>query len=261
MEWSDEASAAVSKVPFFVRKRVRKKVEEEARNSGSDRVTITHVNNAQARFMGNMEAEVKGYQVDNCFGPSGCPNRIGDDATFTARIETYLSSLDLKTFLKSKVKGPLKMHHEFRISLSDCPNGCSRPQIVDIGLLGASRPVISEEPCSQCNNCVDSCREEAITLSADGPVIDFTKCLYCGHCHRDCPTGTITEAKQGYRILVGGKLGRHPQLGHELPGIFTPDEAMTVIKRSLQLFITHFQGKERFGDILNRVGYGNLTDK
>lgn len=261
MEWSDEASTAVGKVPFFVRKRVRKKVEEEARNSGSGRVTIAHVKSAQARFMGNMEAEIKGYQVDNCFGPSGCPNRIGDDATLTGRIEAYLASLDLKTFLKSRVTGPLKMHHEFRISLSDCPNGCSRPQIVDIGLLGASCPEITSEPCSQCNSCVNTCREEAITLSAHGPVIDFARCLFCGHCHRDCPTNTLIEKKQGYRILVGGKLGRHPQLGRELAGIFSPDETMAVIKRCLQRFLAHFDGKERFGDILNRVGYDDLTEK
>jgi len=261
MEWSDEASAAISKVPFFVRKRVRKKVEEEARNSGSDRVTIAHVKSAQARYMGNMEAEVKGWQVDNCFGPSGCPNRIGDDAGLTARIEAYLASLDLKAFLKSRVNGPLKMHHEFRISLSDCPNGCSRPQIVDVGLLGASRPSVTDAPCSQCGSCVDNCRENAIALTAQGPVIDFGRCLFCGHCHRDCPTQTLIEEKQGYRILVGGKLGRHPQLGRELPGIFSPDQAMTVIKRCLERFMTHFQGKERFGDILNRVGYDDLADR
>ena len=259
MDWSDEASAAVSKVPFFVRKRVRKKVEAEARNNGSDRVTIAHVKCAQARFMGNMETEVKGYQVDNCFGPAGCPNRIGDDK-LTARIEEHLASLNLKGFLKTRVSGPLKMHHEFRISLSDCPNGCSRPQIVDVGLLGASCPAITAKPCSQCNSCVDNCREEAITLTPSGPAIDFAKCLYCGHCHRDCPTETLVEEKQGYRILLGGKLGRHPQLGHELPGIFTADEALAVIKKCLEIFISHFQGKERFGDILNRVGTDNLLD-
>lgn len=260
MEWNEEAEAAIRKVPFFVRKRVRKKVEEEARTDGSSQVTIAHVKRAQARYMGNMEAEVKGYQVDNCFGPSGCPNRIGNDDTLTGRIEEYLASLDLKQFLKSRVKGPLKMHHEFRISLSDCPNGCSRPQIVDIGLLGASFPAINTEPCSQCNTCVDNCRENAITLTGGSPIIDFSKCLYCGHCHRDCPTGTITEQKQGYRILVGGKLGRHPQLGHELPGIFTPDEALKVIKKCLERHMTYFKGKDRFGDILNQVGYEDLAD-
>ncbi len=261
MEWSEDASAAIGKVPFFVRSRVRKKVEAEARKSGSNKVSIAHLHSAQARYLGNMEAEVKGYQVDNCFGPSGCPNRIGDDDGLAARIEEHLNALDLKRFLQTKVKGPLKMHHEFRISISDCPNGCSRPQIVDVGLLGASPPSITDEPCSQCNSCVDSCREEAVTLTARGPVIDFNKCLYCGHCHRDCPTNTLVAGKHGYRILLGGKLGRHPQLGLQLPGIFSAKQALTVIKECLKLFMAQFQGKERFGDILNRVGYDNLSTK
>ena len=260
MDWSEEANAAISKVPFFVRKRVRKKVEEQARRSGSDRVTIAHVKETQARFMGNMEKEIKGYQVENCFGPSGCPNRIGDNDKLTARIEEHLASLHLKDFLHKRVNGPLKMHHEFRISLSDCPNGCSRPQIVDVGLLGASPPKITAASCSQCNSCVENCREAAITLSPEGPIIDFTKCLFCGHCHRDCPTGTIIEGKQGYRVLVGGKLGRHPQLAHELPGIFNAEEALSIIKKCLELFMTHFRGSERFGDILNRVGLNHLME-
>ncbi|MDO8957596.1 MAG: hypothetical protein Q7W38_12220 [Deltaproteobacteria bacterium] len=43
MKWNAEANEAISKVPFFVRKRVRRRVEEEAargalrRNPGTDR--------------------------------------------------------------------------------------------------------------------------------------------------------------------------------------------------------------------------------
>ncbi len=260
MEWSDEAAAAVARVPFFVRKRVRKKVEEEARRQGSRQVAMHHVESAQARYMGNMEAEMKGYQVETCFGPSGCPNRLGDDERLAARIEDYLASLDLKAFLRERVNGPLKMHHEFRVSISDCPNGCSRPQIVDIGLLGACQPGLTAMECSHCNGCVESCREAAIEL-IDGccPVIDFNRCLACGHCLRACPTGTLAEAAQGYRILVGGKLGRHPQLGRELPGIFSADQALTVIERCLALFREHFDGHGRFGDIVNRVGVAGLA--
>lgn len=42
MKWNAEANEAISKVPFFVRKRVRRRVEEEAargalrRNPGTD---------------------------------------------------------------------------------------------------------------------------------------------------------------------------------------------------------------------------------
>ena len=39
------------------------------------------------------------------------------------------------------------------------------------------------------------------------------KCLFCSDCIKTCTTGTIKEAKTGFRVLAGGKLGRHPRLG------------------------------------------------
>lgn len=123
--------------------------------------------------------------------------------------------------MEEKVQGPLKMHHEFRVSLSTCPNACSRPQIVDFGIIGALRPEISAKPCTRCGACVEACQEKAILLeeSPDGPVIDFDRCLACGQCLKVCPTKALAEGAKGYRVLVGGKLGRHPQLGRELSGI------------------------------------------
>ena len=63
----------------------------------------------------------------------------------------------------------MKMHHEFRVSISDCPNACSRPQIADLGLIGARRPRVTDETCSQCGACVEVCREEAISLREGNP--------------------------------------------------------------------------------------------
>ena len=142
MKWSQEANEAISKVPFFVRKRVKKRVEEEAVRCGAEEVLLDHVRTCQKRFLNQMEEEVKGYQVETCFGPGGCPNRavIFDD--FSKKIEEHLAGRNLKSFLKDRVKGPLKMHHEFRVSTSDCPNACSRPQIVDLGLIGARSPKV-----------------------------------------------------------------------------------------------------------------------
>ena len=47
MNWSSEAKEALSKVPFFVRKRVRKRVEEEVARSGDKEVAIKHVHTYQ----------------------------------------------------------------------------------------------------------------------------------------------------------------------------------------------------------------------
>jgi len=261
MKWTEKANEAVSKVPFFVRKRVRKRVEEEAARCGASEIRLEHVKTCQQRFLNKMEDEVKGYQVETCFGPNGCPNRavIYDD--FPQKIEERLARRNLKSFLKEKVNGPLKLHHEFRVSISDCPNACSHPQICDLGLIGARRPKVTDEPCSRCGACVQVCREDAISLRDSGPVIDYSKCLSCGQCIPACPTGTLQENEKGYRLQAGGKLGRHPRLAEELPGIYPYEEALKMIDRCLDHYQNHCQQGERFGEVLERTGTKEITDR
>ena len=255
MKWTKEAEEAVSRVPFFVRKRVKKKVEEEAERNNSRVVTLDHVQNSQKRFLKEMDQEVKGFQVETCFGPSGCPNRAVDCEGMDQELEQELVKRDLKTFLKERVQGPLKMHHDFRVSLSCCPNACSRPQIVDFGIIGIRHPKITEETCSQCRACIEVCKEDAIHIeeSSEKPVIDFEKCLSCGQCITACPTGTLDEDSQGFRVLVGGKLGRHPQLGKDLGKIYSKEEMFKQLNHYLDLYQTHNQKGERLGEVLNRL--------
>ena len=263
MKWTEEANEAISRVPFFVRKRVRKRVEEEAARCGDREVRLEHVKTCQRRFLNQMEEEVKGYQVETCFGPSGCPNRAVISEDFSKKVEERLSVRNLKSFLKDRVKGPLKMHHEFRVSISDCPNACSRPQIADLGLIGARCPHVSDVACNQCGACVEVCREGAISLTGQAPVVDPARCLSCGQCLPVCPTGTLQEAARGYRILVGGKLGRHPRLAGELPGIHSLEEALTVVDRCLDHYQRTCTKGERFGEILERTkgeGLMNQTE-
>jgi hypothetical protein len=75
MKWMPEAEEAIKKVPFFVRKRVRTRVETEAQAAGKAVISLADVKATQARYLSNMSSEIKGYQIETCFGPSGCPNR------------------------------------------------------------------------------------------------------------------------------------------------------------------------------------------
>jgi len=253
LKWNEEATEALSRVPFFVKKRVKKRVEEEAAGRNANEVTLEHVRTCQKRFLNRMEDEVKGFQVETCFGPGGCPNRAVNSDGLSERLEKGLAKRDIKSFLKERVNGPLKMHHEFRISISDCPNACSRPQIVDVGLIGACRPEVTDEPCTQCGACVEACKENAVSIKDDIPVVDDSKCLYCGQCVCVCPTGTLQVGAKGYRILIGGKLGRHPRLAIELPWIYQPGEALPIIERCLEHYQHHCLKGERFGEILERI--------
>ena len=62
MKWTDEAEAEIKKVPFFVRKKVRQRVEKEAAASGKSTVGLAEVNSTRKNYLEGMSAEVKGYQ-------------------------------------------------------------------------------------------------------------------------------------------------------------------------------------------------------
>jgi Dissimilatory sulfite reductase (desulfoviridin), alpha and beta subunits len=262
MEWTKEAKERIAKVPFFIRNWVKKRVEEETRRSDAKVVTVAHVQSCQKEFLHRMEDEVKGYQVETCFGSGGCPNQAVSSETLMKKIETKLAQRKMKAFLKEKVVGPLKFHHEFRVSLSDCPNACSRHQIVDISLIGARKPLVTKEyPCNQCAACVEICPEKAISLAENDPFINQDKCLSCGKCIAVCPTGTLHENYQGFRIQIGGKLGRHPQLGRELPEIYSEEEALNIIDQCLDYYQQNSSKGERLGEIMEQKGFDALFEK
>ncbi len=251
MKWTPQAEEEIRKVPFFVRKKVRQRVEKEAAAAGKHIVDFAEVNASRQRFLSGMASEIKGYQLDTCFGPGGCENRAMASSALMKKLETILSDADILGFLKQQVKGDLKFHHEFRVSLAECPNACSQPQIKDIGIIGARQPQVTKAPCSKCEDCVRICPDRVIRLDADDnfPVIDETRCSTCGLCIDACPTGTISEARRGYRILLAGKLGRHPRLAQELPGIFTEDETLQIVAACIDLYKQRSKNGKRFADI------------
>lgn len=257
MKWADDADQAIKKVPFFIRKKVRKKVEAFVEQKGKHTVELVDVNELKKQFLskGGMEKQMKGFEVSTCFGGTGCPNVAFSGTRLVAEIENILEGADLLAFLKQNVKGDLKFHHEFRVSVSDCPNACSRPQIVDIGIIGASLPALSEEPCSYCYTCVDVCRENAVSFdeNGDAPVIDLEACLACGKCIQECPTGTLAEKEAGFRVLLGGRLGRHPRLALEVPGIHTHDDVLDIVRKSIRFYKDNSKNGQRFSHLLSSV--------
>jgi hypothetical protein len=49
MKWNLEADDAIKKVPFFVRKKVRARVEKEAREAGKQVVTLVDVKRPKSK--------------------------------------------------------------------------------------------------------------------------------------------------------------------------------------------------------------------
>lgn len=122
MKWAWDAEKEISKIPFFVRKTVRRRIEKEALEQGRAMVSLDDVHNTRKRFLSNMESDIKGYQIEACFSQGGCPNSCVEKDTLTARLEALLVRDDILGFLGKSVPGKLRFHHEFRISVSHCPN-------------------------------------------------------------------------------------------------------------------------------------------
>ncbi len=263
MKWTDEAEAALKNVPFFVRKKVRARVEKEAAEENRMTVTLAEVKATQNRFLKKMDSEIKGYQVETCFGQNGCPNRCVSGDTLVKRLETLFIEQDLLSFLKSVVKGPLKYHHEFRVGIAECPNACSQPQIRDVSIIAAMAPGVSAEACSRCRACVDVCREGSVILDErdDAPRIDVSSCVRCGACIKVCPTGTLECRESGYRVQLGGRLGRHPRLARELDGLFSKDRVVDMVAACITFYKQNSKNGERFSQLLDDQAFETFRVK
>ena len=67
---------------------------------------------------------------------------------------------------------------------------------------------------------------------------------------------SLVAAVKGYRILLGGKLGRHPQLGWEWPGIHSEEDLLAVLNRVLDHYRKYNEKGERLGEVLKRHPLG-----
>ena len=91
--------------------------------------------------------------------------------------------------------------------------------------------------------------------------IDRQRCMACGKCILACPTGTLDEKASGYRVLLGGKLGRHPRLARELPGIFTEQEVLQIVDACLALYKRKSRGGKRFAAVLTDGDFDQLAKR
>ena len=126
-----------------------------------------------------MNSQIRGYQVETCFGNKGCPNgnHSGDN-------------------------------------------------------------MVTDKTCTNCNACVTVCKENAIFLDKESekPRIAFDGCLMCGQCIKACPSNTLMAETSGFRVQLGGRLGRHPRLAMEIPGIHGEEKVLAIVKKSILFF-------------------------
>jgi len=197
-----------------------------------------------------------GFAIATCRGPQGCEHRALDPGDLPERLAAALAALDFGAGLARLLGRPPRRHEVFTVSLSCCPNACSRPQIADVGLIAAKRPAAEPARCTRCGACRDACPENAVVLLPSGQLdaIDEAACLACGACIAACPTAALAPGRSGWRVQIGGRLGRHPRLAEELPGLHSADQAVEFTRRAARYLLDHARPGQRLGDLAARAG-------
>lgn len=194
------------------------------------------------------------YTIKKCFN---CPKRLVDLDGLSSQLKKIMDEQSFNKRLAERVDVSRPMHHQmFHIALAGCPNSCSQPQIKDFGVQGQARPKV-DSSCNKCGMCAATCPESAISLEGPIAFIDRLACLNCGQCIRACPTGAMQTDTSGFRILVGGKLGRHPRLASELMSLANEKEVAYSLSRCLEIFINKGHPGERFGSLIERINFNS----
>jgi anaerobic sulfite reductase subunit C len=164
-----------------------------------------------------------GSEKDEIVNIIACP---GTDRCKYANID----SIGLARKLDEKLFGR-EMPVKVRMSISACTYACTSPILNEIGIIGRIKPLRTPGLCTGCGTCVEYCKECAISIKNGISVLDEDKCILCGVCIQSCPFDLLKSEHLHYLITVGGRRGRHPQLGRELAEVETEEEVVEIVER------------------------------
>jgi len=164
-----------------------------------------------------------GSEKDEIVNIIACP---GVERCKFANIDTIslAKKLDEKLFGKEM---PVKM----RIALSGCPNACTSPMLNEIGVIGRVRPLRTPGLCTGCGSCVEYCKEKAIKIRNGISELKEDKCVQCGVCIQSCHFNLLKAEHRHFLITVGGRRGRHPQIGRPLLTVETEEQVIFAIQK------------------------------
>jgi anaerobic sulfite reductase subunit C len=183
--------------------------------------------------------------------------------------------------------------HKFKMAVTGCPHNCAKATENDIGVMGAILPCWDVAACIDCRLCVNICPTKAIAREdvakpsrpgvEDVPpsrrgleardtspgygdatryVLDEGKCINCSLCTSSCPGNAWTPAATGYNLFIGGTMGKIPRLATLLKRLIPDKEELyRLIERSLRYYQQHGRKKERFGHMIDRIGFEKVKEE
>ncbi|MDO4460505.1 MAG: 4Fe-4S dicluster domain-containing protein, partial [Clostridia bacterium] len=153
--------------------------------------------------------------------------------------------------------------HKFKIAFGGCPNNCVKPDLNDIGIIGANVPQYDENKCRGCKVCQveNACPMKAAKLVDGKMVIDKNICNNCGRCVAKCPFHAADEGKKAWAITIGGRWGKKVAQGQQLTAYaYSEAEVLDMIEKAILLFRSEGKTGERFADTINRIGFERANE-
>lgn len=147
---------------------------------------------------------------------------------------------------------------KIKIGIIGCPNNCLKVESEDLGIVGKRIPKIIEENCTNCGLCVKSCRKNAISFSNTKLILNNSKCIDCGKCIEVCKFNGIIEEDIGVSIYVGGNILKLKDKKGRTSTLYSLEEAEKIIDRIMKYYKKHGKKKEKFNNMLDRLGMENL---
>ncbi len=154
----------------------------------------------------------------------------------------------------------VKLPHKFKIAVGGCPNNCVKPDINDLGIIGARVPVCDPHKCRTCKVCAvaAACPIKNAHLEDGKITIDESTCNRCGRCIGKCPFHAVNEETRGYRVYIGGRWGKQVGRGRPLSHLCTSEEeVLSIVEKCILLFRDAGIAGERFADTVSRIGFEN----
>ena len=234
------------------------KIADLAKKYGSGYIHITTRQGIQIPdiHIKDLDAITKELE-DNGTPPGSCGPRVRNIISCPGNLECNYGIIDtygLGGMLDDEFFGE-DMPVKIKFAVTGCPNACAKPQENDLGVMGIMRPVINIDDCTGCGTCTFMCPEKAIVMDGDKAVILWDKCNLCGACVGTCPTDLINEEWKGYKIIVGGKIGKYPKLGKELIDVNSAEETVAIFRKIIEWAKENTEIGERLGICLDRVGF------
>lgn len=153
--------------------------------------------------------------------------------------------------------------HKFKIALGGCPNSCVKPNLNDVGIVGARIPKYDFDKCKGCKKCkIEAACPIKITKVVDGKITrDENACNSCGRCIGKCPFGIVETDTCGWKIYIGGRWGKKIAHGQMLPHFFTTeDEVLDTIEKTILFFRKEGLSGERLADTVARIGFDKASE-